>query len=324
MPPQRHHPLHAGFGLRFTADFPLPPLPEAPPTAGRPAVALRAADAEAFAAAWSGTQASPVWETVFPGLGALTLEIGPAGDHLHRLDGVPAYHISPAADGVLCGATDPPDLARQRFLLDTVLWTVSLLHGHQALHAGAIVWETGPVAVAAQQGGGKTSLLAELLGRGHALFTDDVVAISPDPDGGPPLAHPGPPLLNVPMVGAGAADSGALGTRLGVLEAEEPEAWHVLSTQPESARLRAVILLRRLAGGEPTLRPADASIFDLLMNSISLRHLMRSQRERFVVLSDLLASVPVLELSASAHHPPPALADALERDLEGLMARGVA
>ena len=78
------------------------------------------------------------------------------------------------------------------------LWTVSLLRGFELLHASAVTTDHGLIALVARTGGGKSSLAAEFLRRGAALFSDDIVAL--DDAGGEVIAHPGPPLMNLPRV----------------------------------------------------------------------------------------------------------------------------
>lgn len=291
-------------------------MPEPAPGCDLPQVALVAAAAEELDAAWGGTDAAPVWETAFPGLGALTLREGRDGDHLYAFDGRPAFHVAADAATVLCRT---PDEAHKRFLLDTILWSLCLMHGRDALHASSVVWGDSPVAFAAHQGGGKTSLLAELLQRGRPLFSDDVVALERRPIG--LLAHPGPPLINVPLQGAGAAAGQGLGVRLAVFDDSlGREAWTLVEARAEPAPLRAVVLLSRLRGGGLALGRVDASVFDLLAHGIALRHVRASQAGRFAALSDLVDQVPVLELTAGEGHSPAAAADLLERDLDTLLA----
>lgn len=309
---------HVAFGVRFSADFALPPLPPAPQPGAGLDVAIVGAGRADIEAAWSGAAGPAVWRTAFRGLGAFSLEIGRAGDHLLSFDGDPKFHIDAAVGRVRCRLPYCEDPGPQRFLLDTVLWHVSLLRGHQSLHASAVVWDSGAVAFAGPQGVGKTSLLAEFLRRGHTLFSDDVVALARA--GGSLIAHPGPPLLNIPLEGAGAV--GTLGMRLAVFEDDEREAWSALTVQARPAPLQAVILLRRSDEGDLVLHTAEATIFDLLINSICLRHVVRAQRDRFAIMADVLESVPILELRFGPGHPPTALADRIERDLDALMHAG--
>ncbi len=107
------------------------------------------------------------------------------------------HHLYADASVLRCAPADPADRAWWRVVLDSVLFTVALLRGYEALHAGAVATPDGVVAITAATGGGKSTLLSELLGRGSALMADDVLVLEPR-GAGPPLAHPAPPLMTVP------------------------------------------------------------------------------------------------------------------------------
>ena len=96
-------------------------------------------------------------------------------------------------------------------MLDSVLFTVALLHGYEALHAGALATPEGAIAITAFTGGGKSTLISELLARGLTLMTDDVLALAPSGPNGPPLAYAGPPLMTIPARETTAARTDVLG-----------------------------------------------------------------------------------------------------------------
>ena len=77
------------------------------------------------------------------------------------------FHLSTDGRVLRCAPTDRDDPIWQRVLLDTVLWTVSLLRGYEQLHASAVRTADGVIAFTAGSGGGKTSLAAEFLRRGR-------------------------------------------------------------------------------------------------------------------------------------------------------------
>ena len=56
----------------------------------------------------------------------------------------------------------------------------------------------GAIAIAGRTGAGKSSLVAELMRRGHRLLSDDVIAI--EAAGIRVTALPGPAVMNLPAV----------------------------------------------------------------------------------------------------------------------------
>jgi hypothetical protein len=82
-------------------------------------------------------------------------------------------------------------------VLDSVLFTVALLQGYEALHAGAVATPDGVIAITSAAGGGKSTLLAALLQRGLALMADDVLVLESRGTEAT-LAHPAAPLMTVP------------------------------------------------------------------------------------------------------------------------------
>jgi hypothetical protein len=59
------------------------------------------------------------------------------------------HHLSADASVLRCAPVDPNDPGWWRVVLDSVLFTVALLHGYEALHAGAIATPDGVVAITA-------------------------------------------------------------------------------------------------------------------------------------------------------------------------------
>ena len=91
-----------------------------------------------------------------------------------------AHHLSADLAQLRCafGKAEPSEW---RVVLDSVLFSIALLRGGEALHAGAVATEKGAIAIAAASGGGKSSLLAALLQAGLPLLSDDVVVLDADP-----------------------------------------------------------------------------------------------------------------------------------------------
>lgn len=299
---------YSGFGLSIESDFPL--LPVRVGAVGAPAqpVCIRRASPEAVALLLS-TSPELVWETSFDDI-AYRMERGAAGDYRFDWTGRATFHLSSDGRELTCAFRDRDDQEATRLLLDTVLWSVSLLHGYELLHASAISFGDESIAFVAGTGGGKTSLAAELLRRGAELLCDDVLAMSYDD--GHVLVHPAPPVMNLPL-GQSEADPDELGQTLAILG---EEAWinvEAVATTPR--RLSAVCVLDRQDSGSPRLRAHPGGVLALLPHAFGFPGSRTRLGRQFEILSDLVAETPVLSLSAAASCTPAELADLVEREL---------
>jgi hypothetical protein len=81
------------------------------------------------------------------------------------------------------------------YLLGQVLSFSLLAFGYEPLHATAVVIDGEAVAFLGDCGYGKSTLGAAFVARGHALLTDDVLAL--EPREGTWMAHAGPPRLKL-------------------------------------------------------------------------------------------------------------------------------
>jgi hypothetical protein len=74
-----------------------------------------------------------------------------------------------------------------------------LLHrrGRLVLHGSAVEVDGRAVVLLGEKGAGKSTTAAALLARGHALVTDDLVALAEPPGGGAPLIAPGPAQMKL-------------------------------------------------------------------------------------------------------------------------------
>jgi hypothetical protein len=266
----------SAYGLDLELRVPLPDLAWAPPAGRAPLVV---ADGEG---AWSGP-AGPRSVRQVDGRD-FVVERGRDGDVLLVWGDAGRFHLS--ADGArLEAGGDAGDPAWQRVLLDSVLASVALALGAEALHAAAVALGDGAVAVVAGAGAGKTTLAAALVARGGRLLADDVSVV----DAGLHV-HPAPPVANVATAGPVAPER--LGRPLAVLGGE---AW-VAVAQPATtpAPLRRVVVL----GGESAGPPAV------------LRHMLASgsaperAAARFGRAAEI-AALPVLHLASA---PPDDLA----------------
>ena len=287
--------LHRAFGLTLRSEIPLPGLRPAP--SGDADLVIESGDWEAIDAAWSGAARSPVWETSFPDGQAVRAELGLAGDQLIAYGDRARFHLSVDLRTVTCAARDETDPHWQRFLLDTVLWWVCLSRGYQVVHASAVESDAGVLAFAGATGGGKTSLAAELLRRGGRLFADDVLVLERHDAG--LIAHPGPPLMNLPCASGYPQEVGRPLARFPA----QAENWVAVDRASERARpVTALFLLRRAAGLPLAVERRNATVLDVLPHLWGLPH-ADGAAERFQVASDLAHSrsrVSLLKITGSS------------------------
>jgi hypothetical protein len=258
-------------------------------------------------AAWAAREPVTAWRSVF-GDGQV-FSGQQAADRSWRLaygrDAL--FFVSADAGTVLCGPEDPRDAAWQRVLLDAVLMVASIASGFEVLHAGAVETSTGVVAVAAESGGGKSSLVAELVRRGHPLFCDDILVLDRGPDG--PRAHPGPPVMNVPRSPEHfpVAEIGA------VLGTFGDEAWVAVRGGARRPRpLAAVCLLERSPDATTQVQRLAASPLHLRAHVRPLRVPVERDRGRFELLADLAETAPVYRVCAGPEVRPDGVADMVE------------
>lgn len=276
----------------------------------------------AIANGWSGS-GTIAWQALIDGA-PFVVERGSDGDHrfVHGTrpdrNGVPAagtlaiHHLSSDASLLQCAPSDPTDPSWWRVVLDSVLFTAALLRGYEALHAGAIATSEGAIAITAATGGGKSTLLGELLERGPELVADDVLAIEPR-DTAPPIAHPAPPLMTVPATNSPLMNAKQPGETIAVIG---DELWIAVPACPEPLPLKALVVLDRRPESEwSTTQPSLARIENPLV--VLLRALMgfpvtpERQRARFELASAMAATTGLWRLSARRDTPADVLADAL-------------
>ena len=296
------------YGLEVETDIALPGLQPARP--GRPySVTLRAAPAAELPSLLDEPRYLRNLQA-YDGAAFAMVE-GPQGDVLFAYGRTALFHLSADLTTLRHAVGADEDLAWQRVLLDTVLWTVSLLRGFELLHASAVTTEHGLIALVARTGGGKSSLAAEFLGRGATLFSDDIVALQET--GGGVIAHPGPPLMNLPHVLAPAPVGGTVVADFG------DERWVALDRAPAAASpLAAVVLVNRVPGDVARCSATDATSLMLLPHAVSLPHLADRARRRFDIFGLVSASAPILSLHADPAVSPSELADLIDRRLATL------
>jgi hypothetical protein len=243
----------AAFGLSLLVDVPPPGAWEARPLR-EPHLQIKPVTAHAIEDSWSGLEAIG-WEAVIDGA-PFVVERSIEGDHrfIHGAypdqngklsDGTRAvHHLSADASVLQCAPSNPAEPSWWRLVLDSVLFTVALLQGYEALHAAAVATPNGVIAITAASGAGKSTLLAELLQRRLALMADDVLVLEPRGTEAP-LAYPAPPLMTVPHM------------RIPMLrEADPPETIFSLEEElriavpvhPQPLPLKALVVLDRRPG----------------------------------------------------------------------------
>jgi hypothetical protein len=312
--------IHQAFGLRLRTHFPLPELPSL--AARAPVdVDIRAAPADAVDAAFSGpAEPRATRHGLLGDGGSYRTERGRDGDLRIEYAERATFHLAADRRDLRCWAADPDELSWRRFLLDTVLGTVALERGFEALHAGAFEHDGEAVAVVAPQGGGKSTLLAELVRRGRPLFCDDVLALSGA--GGRSVAHPGPPLMSLSGTLPDPVSAPGIGRVLGVVDGER---WIAIERGSTQARpLGAVVFFARRGQRRTAVHRVPPNPAPLLSQSLpSGRDPARLER-RFALFADIAARVLLLRLRVPLHLPPAKAADVLELALDRTRARGSA
>ncbi|MGA2164174.1 MAG: hypothetical protein ABSH36_06865, partial [Solirubrobacteraceae bacterium] len=182
------------------------------------------------------------------------------------------HHLSADACTLRCAPADPEEQSWWRVVLDSVLFTVALLQGREALHAGAVATPEGALAIAAATGGGKSTLLCELLRDGLTLMSDDVLVLEARGED-PPLAHPGPPLMTVP--------AGAAPLRGAPIASVEEERWISVPVHPDAVPLSALVVLNRGPGLATSLHPARDPLAVLVGSLLRFPRLPERERTRF-------------------------------------------
>jgi hypothetical protein len=231
---------------------------------------------------------------------------GSSADVLCQYGGRALFHLSADRRLLRCAVSNHDDPTWQRVLLDTVLWTTSLLRGLELLHASGIETASGVVAFAAASGAGKTSLAAECMRRGARLFCDDILAL--DDSEGPLIAHPGPPLMSVPR----STRASSLGRAQTIADFAD-ERWLALEgSERASQPVAAIVLVERRAGSPARCAAIRATNLALLPHAVGFPHMGDRARRRFELFARLADETPVLRLSADPSLPPAALADLVE------------
>jgi hypothetical protein len=296
---------HRAFGLTIAADFALPGM--APADHGPSDVTIRLVTRHDVEEAWAAREPATAWRSVFGDGQVFSGQRAADGAYRLAYGQEALFFVSADAGTVLCGPEDPQDAAWQRVLLDAVLMVASVAAGFEVLHAGAVETSAGLVAVAAESGGGKSSLVAELVRRGHPLFCDDILVLDRGPDG--PRSHPGPPVMNIPL----SPEHFPVAEIGSVLATFGDEAWvAVRHVARRPCPLVAVFLLERGPDTTTQVQRLTASPLHLRPHVRPLRVPAQRERKRFELLADLAETAPVYRVCAGPEVRPDGVADMVE------------
>ena len=295
---------YSAFGLGLRSELPLLGMTAAEPR--DPRVWLRLTDPDEIDRAWSGTVDELVG--TLPDGCRCVAERGRGGERRLTYGDRAVYLLSADTATILCAPEDVGEPSWQRFLLDAVLLKASEAHGLDALHASGVQGPDGVLAFATSSGGGKSSLAAELVRRGHPFFTDD--ALTMDRVDGNVRAHPAPPLMNFPRP----HPEGFPATDLGTVQADfGPEAWVAIGNAAvEPCRIASIHLLDRRPGLHAGLDLLPASPVHLLPHALTAGGSPASAARRFELLADLAADAAIYRLRADPEVGVAELADLVE------------
>jgi hypothetical protein len=311
----------AAFGLSLRFETPPPGAWETRPFCepGLPSLQIRSVTAQAIEDSWSGLQEIG-WEGVIDGA-PFIVERGIAGDHrfIHGAhphpdqSGAPSdgtrgvHHLSADASVLQCAPSDPAEPSWWRVVLDSVLFTVALLQGYEALHAGAVATPDRVIAITAASGGGKSTLLAELLQRGLALMADDVLVLESRGTEAP-LAQPAPPLMTVPAARIPMLREAGPPETISSLDEER---WIAVPVHPGPLPLKALVVLDRRPGLQTSLEKIEDPLAPLMGSLMSFPRSPERQRTRFELASVLASKTALWRLTADLDTLPDVLADTL-------------
>ncbi len=214
----------------------------------------------------------------------------PSGVHRLRAEGMVLQ----------CAPTDAESSDWWRIVLDAVLVTVALWQGREALHAGSVLMDGRAVAIAAASGGGKSTLVHELVGRGHLLLADDVTVIDRQL-----MAYPGAPVMTLPELILQTSERSPI-VRL------PDETWVEAPVADKPAPLAALVVLDRRAGELTLCAPMATTLAPLLDAMLTFPLSPERELGRFDLASRICDGSALYELVADVTVPPAELADLVE------------
>jgi len=210
---------------------------------GTRSVTMLVEDPGAFRARWRGTGSRALAvRGGRPGRPMLRIEQEDSGDYRVWAPGHGRHVI--ANDGTLIRSSvpRPPDDRWFRLFLAQPLPLAAALHGLELFHASAVQVGEAVLGFVASSGTGKTSLAAQLVGRGATFVTDDVLALEVVDD--VVVAHSGPRWLCLDEEEAHAMPPGGQG-RLGPVIGKSDKLHFAPSTSAAPAPVTTVFFLYR-------------------------------------------------------------------------------
>lgn len=254
---------------------------------------------------WSG-RATPGWSGINDGERFEVIR-SESGQYRFLHGGAPLFALSANFRTLTCAPPGERSVTWWRLLLDSALFTVSLLRGNDALHAGAVSTPGGVLAMVAASGGGKSTLLGTLLAEGAELVTDDVLFLESAEE--EILAHPGAPVMTLP-------DHQARGTVLGRVD---DEAWVTLPVAASALPLRRLVLLDRRPGAATDLQHVEYPLAPLMTHFLNFPRTRDREGTRFQLASAISQRAEVWHLVSDVTTAPQELASLALGGLESAM-----
>ena len=254
---------------------------------------------------WSG-RAAPGWSGINDGETFEVIRFD-SGDYRFLHGGVPLFALSADLRTLTCAPPGGRSVTWWRLLLDSVLFTVSLLRGNDALHAGAVSTPGGVLAIVAASGGGKSTLLGNLLAAGTQLVTDDILFLETTDE--QILAHPGAPVMTLPA-------RRARGTVLGLVG---DEAWVTVPVAAGAVRLRRLVLLDRRPGARTEMQRVQYPLAPLMTHLLNFPRTRERELTRFQLASAISERAEVWRLVSDVTTPARELASLALCGLESAM-----
>jgi hypothetical protein len=301
---------YVAHGLALHSSFLLPGM-EQHETGGLPGLMLELATPDELESAWSGPSGPPAWRGRLGDGRNLTIDCGTAGDIAFTYADRARFRFDVQERRLEC-APSRAGLDWQRALVGKVVPSISVMHGYEALHAGALDSPGGVVAIAGRSGAGKSTLALELMDRGWPLFADDELTLERAADA--VRAHHGTPHMTVALE---LAQTGPrkLGAHLGVLAGER---WlSAFNTTKRPRPVRMICLLERRDGLELGASTLPANPLLLAPYMLGLSTSGKRQRSRFCLYADLVEAAKLVRLTGDSHSTPGQLADVVERAVAG-------